>query len=85
MKSIEQLKKLEQNPFYTLTEAEKQYLQGQKYTGLPADPEAELDGTVSTATDTSKKKQQPNALTKKNVAAKEIGTVEKHPSDPAVE
>lgn len=82
MKSIEQLKKLEKNPHYNLTDEEKQVLQSQSYTGVDALPQAPTaEQSVSSVKYTDSKKK----LTKENVAAKNVGRVEKHPSDPVAE
>lgn len=78
MKSIEQLKQLEKNPFYNLTDEEKQYLQSQQYTELPESTDADKK-------ESSKKHTSKKNLTKKNVAAKETGKLKKHPSDPSSE
>lgn len=83
MKTIEQLKKLEKNPNYTLTDEERQVLQSQQYTGLdqlPEEPTAEQRVSSTKHTEENKKK-----LTKENVAAKDVGRVNKHPSDPVAE
>ncbi len=87
MKSIEQLKKLENNPHYTLTEEERQVLQSPKYTGLPEELPTEPTElpSLNQSVDSTKYKSTKTKLTEKNVAAKEIGQVHKHPSDPAVE
>lgn len=85
MKSIEQLKKLDKNPNYTLTDEERQVLQSQQYTGVDSGTISELP-SVDSSTDSVKTTGDiKKKLTRENVAAKETGKVAKHPSDPATE
>lgn len=67
MKSIQQLRVLNQNPFYTMTEQEKQLLE-----------EANSTETTLYHLDDSKKKSQSLG----SAAVKETGSLDKHSSDP---
>ena len=73
MKNLELLRRLQKNPFYQFSEEEVQALeQADKY---------DSGVKVSSVEEDLKK----NRLTKGNAAAKEIGTFEKHPTDPTTD
>lgn len=69
MKSIDQLQKLAENPFYTMDEEEKQVLN-----------EANAREHYSSVQDENKKKESQVVLG--NAAVKEIGKLHKHATDP---
>lgn len=73
MKSVEQLQKLSENPFYEMTDSEKQALgEAKKQTTI-----------VSSVKIDSKKKESQTSLGSATV--KEIGKLDKHIGDPVTE
>lgn len=72
MKSAEQLEKLSKNPFYKMSNEEKQQLD-----------EAQKQTIVSSVKIDSKKKESQTSLGSATV--KEIGKLEKHSGDPISE